>query len=188
MALAQLTAALAQPFSPSSSRPICIFNYHCLSPLLCPTYCLVLLPSLADVADRLDSLPNGQDTPLRRRMVHRKDHMKNPYQPLDKESLEIRLLTVYPATNPSEVPVKCSLSHANLSQEPKPEYETISYTWGESTERKTIIVDNFRLEVPVSAERAIRRMRLRDRSRVLWIDAICVNQADTNEKNHQVRM
>ncbi|KAI6888141.1 hypothetical protein KC325_g1483 [Hortaea werneckii] len=120
------------------------------------------------------------------RMVHRKDHMKNPYQPLDKESLEIRLLTVYPATNPSEVPLKCSLSHANLSQEPKPEYETISYTWGESTERKTIIVDNFRLEVPVSAERAIRRMRLRDQSRVLWIDAICIDQDDIEERSNQV--
>ncbi|RMY79653.1 hypothetical protein D0864_09011 [Hortaea werneckii] len=120
------------------------------------------------------------------RMVYRQDHLKYPYRPLDKESLEIRLLTIYPTTDPSEVPVKCSLSHANLGKEPKPTYETISYAWGTSKERKTIVVDDFSLEVPVSAERAIRRMRLRDQSRVLWIDAICVNQADTNEKNHQV--
>ncbi|KAI7366880.1 hypothetical protein KC354_g3817 [Hortaea werneckii] len=120
------------------------------------------------------------------RTVHGTNHSKKPYQPLDKESLEIRLLTVYPATDPSEVPVKCSLSHANLGKEPKPEYETISYTWGKSTERKTVIVDDIPLEVPVSAERAIRRMRLRDQKRVLWIDAICVNQADTSERNHQV--
>lgn len=135
--------------------------------------------------DQLPSLPQGQDTPLDR-TVHGTNHSKNPYQPLDNESLEIRLLTVYPATDPSEVPVKCSLSHANLGKEPKPEYETISYTWGKSTERKAIIVDDFSLEVPISAERAIRRMRLRDQKRVLWIDAICVNQADTSERNHQV--
>ncbi|GAB1741780.1 hypothetical protein NU219Hw_g7189t1 [Hortaea werneckii] len=137
------------------------------------------------MVDRLASMPQGQDTPLDR-TVHGTDHLKNPYQPLDNESLEIRLLTVYPATDPSEVPVKCSLSHANLSKEPKPEYETISYTWGKSTERKTVIIDDISLEVPVSAERAIRRMRLRDQERVLWIDAICVNQADTSERNHQV--
>ncbi|KAI6871943.1 hypothetical protein KC338_g2355 [Hortaea werneckii] len=120
------------------------------------------------------------------RTVYPQDHLKYPYRALDKESLEIRLLTIYPTTDPSEVPVKCSLSHANLGKEPKPNYETISYAWGTSKERKTIVVDDFSLEVPVSAERAIRRMRLRDQSRVLWIDAICVNQADTNEKNHQV--
>ncbi|RMY76950.1 hypothetical protein D0863_01640 [Hortaea werneckii] len=120
------------------------------------------------------------------RTVHGTNHSKNPYQPLDNESLEIRLLTVYAATDPSEVPVKCSLSHANLGKEPKPEYETISYTWGKSTEQKTVIIDDIPLEVPVSAERAIRRMRLRDQKRVLWIDAICVNQADTSERNHQV--
>ncbi|RMZ05192.1 hypothetical protein D0864_02541 [Hortaea werneckii] len=82
------------------------------------------------------------------RTVYPQDHLKYPYRPLDKESLEIRLLTIYPTTDPSEVPVKCSLSHANLGKEPKPNYETISYAWGTSKERKTIVVDDFSLEVP----------------------------------------
>ncbi|RMY29424.1 hypothetical protein D0866_08709 [Hortaea werneckii] len=139
------------------------------------------------MADRLAYLPQERDAPLDR-TVHDTDHSKYPYQPLNKESLGIRLLTIYPATDPSEVPVKCSLSHANLGKEPKPTYETISYAWGKSKERQAIVVDDFSLEVPVSAERAIRRMRLRDQKRLLWIDAICVNQADTNEKDHQVGM
>ncbi|RMZ18085.1 hypothetical protein D0860_00089 [Hortaea werneckii] len=142
--------------------------------------------SPADLVDRHAPLQDEQDTPLDRSNGLSSGSLKYPYRPLDKESLEIRLLTIYPTTDPSEVPVKCSLSHANLGKEPKPNYETISYAWGTSKERKTIVVDDFSLEVPVSAERAIRRMRLRDQSRVLWIDAVCVNQADTNEKNHQV--
>ncbi|KAI7380644.1 hypothetical protein KC336_g18965 [Hortaea werneckii] len=137
------------------------------------------------MVSRLASVPQGRDTPPDR-SVHGTDHSKYAYQPLDKESLQIRLLTVYPATDPSEVPVECSLWHANLGQEPKPEYETISYTWGQSKECKTVMLDDCPLNVPVSAERAIRRMRLQDQSRVLWIDAICINQDDKNEKNHQV--
>ncbi|KAI7467628.1 hypothetical protein KC351_g13972 [Hortaea werneckii] len=139
------------------------------------------------MVSRLASVPQGRDTPPDR-SVHGTDHSKYAYQPLDKESLQIRLLTVYPATDPSEVPVKCSLSHANLGQEPKPEYETISYTWGQSKECKIVMLDDCPLNVPVSAERAIRRMRLRDQSRVLWIDAICINQGDINEKSHQVEI
>lgn len=185
MALAQLTAAPAQPCNHSTSRPFCGFNPHYPSVLLYATRCLILLLPLANMVDRLASMPQGQDTPLDR-TVHGTDRSNNPYQPLDKESLEIRLLTVYPATDPSEVPVKCSLSHANIGKEPKPTYETISYAWGESKERKTITVDDIPLEVPVSAERAIRRMRFRDQDRVLWIDAICVNQADTSERKYQV--
>ncbi|KAI6898399.1 hypothetical protein KC318_g9503 [Hortaea werneckii] len=77
------------------------------------------------MADRLAYLPQERDAPLDR-TVHDTDHSKYPYQPLNKESLGIRLLTIYPATDPSEVPVKCSLSHANLGKEPKPTYETIS--------------------------------------------------------------
>ncbi|KAI7156158.1 hypothetical protein KC349_g6474 [Hortaea werneckii] len=139
------------------------------------------------MADRLASVLQGQETPLDR-MVHGTNDLMCPYRPLNKESLEIRLLTIYPATNSSELPVQCSLSHANLGKAPKPKYETISYTWGRSQERKTIVVDDLSLEVPVSAERAIRRMRHPDQSRVVWIDAICINQDDINEKNRQVEI
>ncbi|KAI7284925.1 hypothetical protein KC345_g2036 [Hortaea werneckii] len=139
------------------------------------------------MVNQLASVPQGQDSP-QDRAVHATDHSKYPYQPLDKESLQIRLLTIFPAIDPWEIPVKCSLSHANLRKEPKPNYETISYTWGTSKERKTITLDDRPLNVPVSADRAIRRMRLRDQSRVLWIDAICINQDDINEKNHQVEI
>jgi len=37
-----------------------------------------------------------------------------------------------------------------------------------------------------TSEAALRRMRLRDKSRTLWIDSICINQYDTDERGHQV--
>jgi hypothetical protein len=43
-----------------------------------------------------------------------------------------------------------------------------------------------RKSVPVSAEAALRTMRLTDTDRVLWIDSICINQADPEERDHQV--
>jgi hypothetical protein len=40
--------------------------------------------------------------------------------------------------------------------------------------------------VPASSKAAIARMRLPDADRVLWIDALCINQEDPEERGHQV--
>jgi hypothetical protein len=42
------------------------------------------------------------------------------------------------------------------------------------------------LEVHENLGNALRYMRLKDKVRVLWLDAICINQADDGERGHQV--
>jgi hypothetical protein len=46
---------------------------------------------------------------------------------------------------------------------------------------------NAELNVRLNVATAIRRLRLLDRKRTLWIDAICINQSDNQEKNVQVK-
>lgn len=48
------------------------------------------------------------------------------------------------------------------------------------------MVDGHPFEVTVNPALALRSLREPRQSRVLWIDAICINQKDTDEKNIQI--
>jgi hypothetical protein len=42
------------------------------------------------------------------------------------------------------------------------------------------------LDVTISLSTALKRLRKQDGVRILWADAVCINQADIAEKNRQV--
>lgn len=70
-------------------------------------------------------------------------------------------------------------------------YEALSYTWGDSGgTRYSISCDNRRLEVTSNLNLAL--LRLRNNAphitRTLWIDQLCINQANTDERNQQVSL
>ncbi|KAK4551994.1 hypothetical protein LTR86_010786 [Recurvomyces mirabilis] len=108
------------------------------------------------------------------------------YRALDRDAKEIRVLVVHRGKAESEV--NCSLRHVWLAGSMTPTYETVSYVWGSSVPEATIRVDGHDTKVTASAERVIRRFRLPDKDRVLWIDAICINQTDIGERSQQVAM
>lgn len=66
-------------------------------------------------------------------------------------------------------------------------YEGLSYVWGDLQEWRLIQVNGCPFQVTLNLENAQRYLRLCSLTRVLWIDAICINQRDENEKAHQVR-
>lgn len=106
------------------------------------------------------------------------------YRELNHDKKEIRLLILEPGTG-KEV-VKATFKQAFLTDDTLPQYETVSYSWGDPTERSTISLHGKILSVPASSESALRRMRYPNKIRVLWIDAICINQDDVRERGHQV--
>lgn len=78
-----------------------------------------------------------------------------------------------------------SSAEENLSNVHVTEYAAISYTWGPASVRATIVVDGLPLDVPKSSEEAL-RFALEAAELPVWIDAICINQLDDDERNHQV--
>lgn len=152
----------------------------------------MLLEMEAAIQDQSDQ--NGESTaaapkPRRREnasenATRRANRSHDAYQPLDEERNEIRLLLVKAGSGSTRI--QCNLQQAFLTSDPKPEYETISYCWGNHRRRTTILLDGERKSVPVSAEAALRRMRSTDTDRVIWIDSVCINQADPKERGHQV--
>jgi hypothetical protein len=108
------------------------------------------------------------------------------YEPLDRERKQTRLLTVQPGSGDDML--SCTLATAYLDTSTSPHYETISYACGDQKIKAPINLHSSEVEVPATSEAALRRMRRKDRPRTLWIDAICINEADFEERSHQVGM
>lgn len=118
------------------------------------------------------------------------------YRPLDADAREIRLLTVHPPRPESGIlkgiisawrpgVLECTTSHISLNG-PHPSYETISYVWGDPKPCRKIRIDGEVKQIPRNADMALRTLALPDEPRVLWIDTICINQANPQERASQV--
>ena len=109
------------------------------------------------------------------------------YNPLDSPQSTrpfIRLLELYPGRASNQV--EASLKEVSLSSEL--EYEAVSYCWGDPKDVSTILCNGQQLHVPRRLEVALRNMRYLERTRMLWADAICINQSDNAEKESQVQL
>lgn len=67
------------------------------------------------------------------------------------------------------------------------EYEALSYRWSDSSESYDVSVNGTPFSVSSNLYAALKRLRSAEESRFLWIDSICVNQMDINERNDQVK-
>lgn len=74
-----------------------------------------------------------------------------------------------------------------VSLDPRPAFSALSYTWGASTEGNSIYINKlYNISVTDNLSRALKRLRSRIKKRTLWIDAICIDQADVGERGRQV--
>jgi hypothetical protein len=108
------------------------------------------------------------------------------YRPLQAERKEIRLLLV--KAGEGDQPLVGELQHASLESADRPQYETISYCWGDSTKTTTVILNDKETTVPLSSMIVLRRVRQSTQDRLVWIDALCINQRDVDERGQQVAL
>ncbi|KAK6836659.1 hypothetical protein PG987_007154 [Apiospora arundinis] len=67
------------------------------------------------------------------------------------------------------------------------EYEALSYAWGGQKPTRDITCNGMLLRITENVEMALRRLRSsKGRQRILWIDALSINQQDEAEKSAQV--
>ncbi|CAM1509732.1 Fc.00g000670.m01.CDS01 [Cosmosporella sp. VM-42] len=105
------------------------------------------------------------------------------YTPLCVEKDEIRLLTINAATAGSDL--TCRLETVSLQS--KPHYEALSYVWGSPDNSKAIFINNISFNVQLNLFTALQRLRNQSSLRIMWIDAVCINQRDDKERENQVR-
>jgi hypothetical protein len=109
------------------------------------------------------------------------------YQPLLPGLDQIRLLRLLPHED-EDAPLQCQLFNYTLQDSGRRThpYDALSYVWGDSVDHKSIYIDKHNLIVRVNLYGALSRLRHYSIQRVLWVDAVCINQKDASEKEQQI--
>jgi hypothetical protein len=113
----------------------------------------------------------------------------HPYCILPPDGDNIRLLRLLP-NDDEAAPVQCELCSYSLQKLGLRThlYEALSYVWGDTRETLPIWVDNNQFPVTVNLHAALLRLRDHSFERIIWIDAICINQKNPQEQGHQVQL
>ncbi|PMD58068.1 HET-domain-containing protein [Hyaloscypha bicolor E] len=83
-------------------------------------------------------------------------------------------------------PMRCHiLCHSSPSATT---YEALSYAWGNPILSHSIFIEDKELKTTTNLHSAFVRLRDKKESRILWADAVCINQGDANEKPGQIRL
>ncbi len=67
-------------------------------------------------------------------------------------------------------------------------YEALSYTWGTSKQERSISCGSESIAITANVAIALAQLRKPDKPRTLWVDQICINQDDVDERNKQVAL
>ncbi|KAF2197354.1 hypothetical protein GQ43DRAFT_403245, partial [Delitschia confertaspora ATCC 74209] len=110
------------------------------------------------------------------------------YPPLCRSKNEIRLLILLPNNGNGalkNVP-SCKIFRADLPRKPK--FIALSYVWGDPNEQRTILLGNYPVRVTRNLYEAMMTLRSSKEHIVIWIDSLCINQSDNEEKSWQVEL
>ena len=102
------------------------------------------------------------------------------YTPL-RTTTSTRLLTLHPGSGRG--PIHASLRQVDLADDP--EFEAVSYTWGEDTIKKTVVINGRKTLVWNNLWTFLKVLRHKTQPRTLWTDAISIYQTNADEKAHQ---
>ncbi|KAI0454993.1 HET-domain-containing protein [Xylaria acuta] len=93
----------------------------------------------------------------------------------------------------SQFPITIDMDFNSTPQEPQlhpfQRYEALSYVWGERSDPQYIFLEGDKpFPITKNLYLALRSLRLPHSGRKLWIDALCINQSDHEEKKIQLAL
>lgn len=110
------------------------------------------------------------------------------HSPLPSGYGSIRLLRLMPHEDET-ADIQCELFEYSLKNSCKGIhlYEALSYVWGDPENRRSLSMHNHRFDVTVNLHAALSHLRNHSMERILWIDALCIDQTNQEEKEHQIQ-
>ena len=104
------------------------------------------------------------------------------YVALPDPSKQFRLISFQPSSDDTRI--DCQLEVHDIANSPP--YYAISYHYGDSSAVDTILVNGQETQVNRNCWHALHQVRAQSRSGLFWVDSVCINQSDVNEKSLQV--
>ena len=101
-----------------------------------------------------------------------------------EDSKCIRLLELLPGTRQDDI--LCRLRQEELREGLK--YEALSYVWGDVRETSPVQVNDLTLAIGKNLRAALLDLRRTGESRLLWADALCIDQSNLDERAKQVQI
>ncbi|KAI3343432.1 heterokaryon incompatibility protein-domain-containing protein [Ustulina deusta] len=105
------------------------------------------------------------------------------YQYEELHPSEFRLVLVY---RRKMTTIKCEIIHHSLTNPPS--YTAISYAWGDADDKRSIQIGKANIPVAASLFGALEAVRKRDEDTFVWVDALCINQQNRDERSQQVQL
>ena len=135
--------------------------------------------------------------PLAPRMARTGDALPAyEHEPLSHEN-SLRLLNLWHGDEQTKE-VVCDLFEVTPDEKGHRKYEAVSWTWDSAGPMNSIKINKkvndedtaFAFSISNNLYLALKALRDKYKSRVLWVDAICINQTDhqPDERNHQIPM
>ncbi|KAG9198720.1 hypothetical protein G6514_009670 [Epicoccum nigrum] len=104
------------------------------------------------------------------------------YSPLSRPD-SLRLLKIHPDLDKATSHICIELQEATQDTP----YRCLSYMWGDQTERLAVLVNGCLMLIGKSLYEFLEVARIKFAKEALWVDAVCINQTDNEEKSVQVQ-
>ncbi|KAK5171162.1 uncharacterized protein LTR77_004306 [Saxophila tyrrhenica] len=105
------------------------------------------------------------------------------YHPIEAGKA-FRILLLQPATQLEDTLI-CDLLPTRLDGDA--EYEALSYVWGEASPPGPVLLNGHEKSITPNLESALRYLRYTENVRSLWVDALCIDQDNLEERSKHVQ-
>jgi hypothetical protein len=100
---------------------------------------------------------------------------------------QIRVVELHPSLLEID-PIECALRCLSLADRSQTIFEALSYVWGSVEDPTNINLNGHSYDITKNLEGVLRSLRYKNKARMLWIDALAINQSSIDERNKQVRI
>ena len=97
-------------------------------------------------------------------------------------SRHIRLLKLFPGAGQDATIMELTVYPLDNA----PKFDVISYVWGDSKKAVPVQCNESAFNITMNLRAALIRVRYPDQPRIVWADAICINQRDIKKRDHHV--
>ncbi|EEU39837.1 uncharacterized protein NECHADRAFT_79724 [Fusarium vanettenii 77-13-4] len=136
--------------------------------------------------DRKRDLPASNRSRPSKAILRTTEGSGSPYSRLNLKARQIRLLELRPTKNPKDL----TLSFLCMELRNCPSYTALSYTWGDEEATRNISIEGggaINIRENLWSFFSLQGSLISG-STFFWIDAVCINQSNVHERNHQVSM